>query len=207
MSGFSIFRRRELQDPPFVKFVFADTVLAPLWLFVRVYLGYQWLLAGSHKVWGDERWIAVEGEDGLSLKGFWERAVAIPEEGSPKITYDWYRDFLQYMLDHEWYHWMAWVISIGECTIGVMLIVGAFTGLAALGGATLNFNFLLAGTASTNPVMFLGAVLVLLGWKVAGWIGIDRWLLPALGTPWQPGPLVKEALPGEARGGAAKAGP
>ena len=197
MSWFRIFQRRDLQDPPFIKFIFADTVLAPIWLFVRVYLGYHWLLAGSHKVWGDERWIAVEGEDGLALKGFWERAVAIPEEGSPKITYDWYRDFLQYMLDHEWYHWMAWVIAIGEVAIGIMLVVGIFTGLAALGGATLNFNFLLAGTASTNPVMFLGAVLVLLGWKVAGWIGIDRWLLPALGTPWQPGPAVDAVLPGE----------
>ena len=30
-------------------------------------------------------------------------------------------------------------------------------------------------------------ILILLGWKVAGWIGVDRWLLPALGTPWQPG--------------------
>jgi thiosulfate dehydrogenase [quinone] large subunit len=189
--NFRIFQRRPLEDPPFIKFVFADTVLAPLWLLLRVYIGYQWLLAGSHKVWGDDRWIAVEGEDGLALRGFWERAVAIPEEGAPKITYDWYRDFLQYMLDHGWYNWMAWVISIGEVTVGIALIVGAFTGLAALGGATLNFNFMLAGTASTNPVLFLGAVLLLLGWKVAGWIGIDRWLLPALGTPWQPGPLVR----------------
>ena len=33
--------------------------LAPLWLVARVYLGYQWLLAGSHKVWGADRWIEV----------------------------------------------------------------------------------------------------------------------------------------------------
>jgi thiosulfate dehydrogenase [quinone] large subunit len=148
-------------------------------------------------VWGDERWIAVEGEDGLALKSFWERIVTVPEEGSPPIKYDWYRDFIQYMLDHGWYNWMAWVIAIGEVAVGIALIVGLFTGLAAIGGATMNFNFMLAGSASTNPVMFLTAVLILLGWKVAGWIGIDRWLLPALGTPWQPGPLVEEVMHGE----------
>jgi thiosulfate dehydrogenase [quinone] large subunit len=194
MIASRIFQRRELQDPPAARFIFANTIMAPLWLIARLYLGYQWLLAGWHKVYGDERWIAVEGEDGLALKSFWERIVQVPEEGRPPIVYDWYRDFIQYMLDNEWYTWMAWVISLGEVAVGLALIVGLFTGLAALGGATMNFNFMLAGSASTNPVMFLVAVLVLLGWKVAGWIGLDRWVLPALGTPWQPGPAVTEMV-------------
>ena len=77
-------------------------------------------------------------------------------------------------------------------TVGVLLIIGAFSGIAAIVGATLNFNFMLAGSASTNPVMFIVAVLIALGWKAAGWIGLDRWLLPALGTPWEPGPAVEE---------------
>lgn len=28
---------------------------------------------------------------------------------------------------------------------------------------------------------------LVLAWKTAGWIGLDRWLLAALGTPWRPG--------------------
>ena len=188
------FAPRELRDPGWVRFVFGNTRMAPFWLIARLYLGYQWLLAGWHKVYGDDRWIAVDGQDGLALRSFWERAVAIPEQGRPPIVYDWYRDFLQYMIDHEWYEWMAWVIAIGEVAVGIALIVGLFTGIAAICGATMNFNFMLAGSASTNPVLFLLAVLVLLGWKVAGWIGLDRWALPALGTPWQPGPLVDETL-------------
>jgi len=188
-----VFPKQELRDPSWLRFIFADTRMAPLWLAARFYLGYQWLLAGWHKLWGDERWINVPGPDGLPLQGFWERATAIPEEGSPPIRYDWYRDFLTYMLDHEAYHWFSWVIALGEVLAGVALIVGAFTGLAALAGATMNFNFMLAGSASTNPVLFVIAILVLFGWKVAGWIGVDRWLLPALGTPWAPGRLVHEA--------------
>ena len=188
------FQDRKLHDPSWFSMIFSNTALAPLWLIARLYLGYQWLLAGLHKLWGDERWIAVAGPDGLALKGFWTRAIAIPEKGAPQIKYDWYRDFLTFMVDHGWYHWFSWVIAIGEVTVGVMLIVGVFTGFAALAGATMNFNFLLAGSASTNPVLFIIAVLLIMGWKVAGWIGLDRWVLPALGTPWEPGPIVQETV-------------
>lgn len=184
------FEKRELHDPSWFQAIFANTWLAPLWLLARLYLGYQWILSGSGKVWGDNRWIARDGPDGLALKGFWDRVTAIPATGSPPIKYDWYRDFLVFMTDNGWYHWFAWVIGIGEMTVGVLLIVGMFTGLAALAGATMNFNFMLAGTASSNPVLFILAVLVMFGWKVAGWIGVDRWVLPALGTPWEPGPLA-----------------
>jgi len=193
------FQKRELDDPGFFRAIFSNTWLAPLWLLARLYLGYQWLLAGSHKVWGDNRWIAVPGPDGLGLKGFWERAVAIPEQGRPPISFDWYRNFLTFMLDHGWYRWFSWVIALGEVTVGIALIVGAFVGIAALTGAFMNFNFLMAGSASINPLMFVLAMLVIFGWKTAGWIGLDRWLLPALGTPWQPGPVVAGLAEGRRR--------
>ena len=197
------FRPRELHDPGWLRAIFSNTRLAPLWLAARLYLGYQWLLAGWHKVYGDERWIAVDGPDGLPLQRYWQRAIAVPEQGAPPIKYDWYRDFLDYLLRHDAYQWFSWIIAIGEVTVGLLLIIGCFTGLAALSGAFMNFNFLLAGSASTNPVMFIIAVLILFGWKVAGWIGVDRWLLPALGTPWEPGPVPREAagrVPGLAHG-------
>jgi thiosulfate dehydrogenase [quinone] large subunit len=119
--------------------------------------------------------------------------VTIPERGSPPITYDWYRDFVQYMIDHRWNGWMTYVIAYGELLVGVALIIGAFTGFAALFGATMNFNFLLAGTASTNPVLFLVAIVMMLAWKNAGYVGLDRWLLPALGTPWKAGQVFRGA--------------
>jgi thiosulfate dehydrogenase [quinone] large subunit len=31
------------------------------------------------------------------------------------------------------------------------------------------------------------AIGLILAWKVAGYYGLDRWLLPMLGTPWQRG--------------------
>ncbi|MPZ22076.1 MAG: DoxX family membrane protein [Dehalococcoidia bacterium] len=166
--------------------------MAPLWLLARLYLGWQWLHSGWSKVTGDG-WL---NQGGVALQGYWEAAVRVPEEGRPTITYDWYRDFLQYMLDHEWYEWFAVVIATGEVIVGLMLIAGAFTAIAAFFGAFMNFNFLLAGSASTNPVLFVLALLLMGAWKTAGHIGVDRWLLPALGAPWSPGGLFRrEAQP------------
>ena len=64
-------------------------------------------------------------------------------------------------------------------------------GIAAFFGIVLNMNFMLAGTAGTNPVMLMLALPVLVGYKVAGYYGLDRWALAAIGTPWSPGKLVR----------------
>jgi thiosulfate dehydrogenase [quinone] large subunit len=116
--------------------------------------------------------------------------VAIPEEGRPPITYEWYRDFIQLLLDNGAETWMTYAITFGELAVGIGLIIGMLTGFAAFFGALMNMSFLLAGSASTNPVLFTLAVGVMLAWKVAGYYGVDRWLLPLLGTPWHPAPLA-----------------
>src|SRR6185436_14648793 len=92
--------------------------------------------------------------------------------------------FLQLLIDSEASVWMAKVITFGELAIGLGLIVGAFVGVAAFFGALMNMNFMLAGSASTNPVLFFLAVGLMLAWKVAGYYGLDRVLLPLVGTPW-----------------------
>src|SRR5437016_7505312 len=76
-------------------------------------------------------------------------------------------------------------IAFGETAVGIGLILGAFVGIAAVGGAFMNLNFMLAGSASTNPVLLLLGFLLVLAWKTAGYIGLDRYLLPILGTPWK----------------------
>ncbi|RIK57006.1 MAG: DoxX family protein [Chloroflexi bacterium] len=187
-----ITRKREVvQDPPLARFLFSDTRAAWIWLVVRLWLGYKWIDAASHKL-GNPAWT----QTGDAVKGFWTSAVAIPETGKPPISFDWYRSFLQGMLDVEAYRWMAPMIAYGEMLIGIALILGIFTGIAALMGAFMNWNFMMAGTASTNPVLFVLAISLVLAWKVAGYVGVDRYLLPLLGTPWQNRPLKEESVKG-----------
>ena len=69
--------------------------------------------------------------------------------------------------------------------IGIALILGIFTGIAALFGGFMNWNFMMAGTASSNPLLFVVALGIVMAWKIAGYIGLDYFLLPAIGTPWR----------------------
>ena len=176
-------------DPPLAHALFGTTHFAWLWLVLRLYLGWQWLSSGWGKISGGT-WASGEG-----LKGFWTNAVKIPEQGKPPIAFDWYRDFIQFMLDRGWYTWFANVIMWGEFLIGIALILGAFVGIAAFFGAFLNWNFIMAGAASTNGLLFAIAIVLMLAWKVAGWYGLDRWLLPLIGTPWYRGQITS-AVPG-----------
>jgi len=177
-----------VQEPPFSRFLFNDIRTAPLWLLVRLYVGWAWLDAGLHKI-QDPKWM----DTGTAIQGFWTNAVkAPPDVARAPITYDWYRGFLQLLLDSDAHVWFGKLIAVGEAAIGVALIIGLFTGFAALLGAFMNMNFMLAGSASSNPVLFVLAVLILMAWKVAGIIGIDRFLLPLLGTPWRSEPARQQ---------------
>ena len=170
-------------DPPISRALFQSTRFAWVWAFVRVWLGYGWVRSSLTKI-GVEAWTG----NGGALKGFWERVVQVPPPPArPSIAFDWYRSFIQYMLDTQSYTWFAKLVAYGELVVGLALIVGAFVGLAAFFGGFMNWNFMMAGTASTNPVLFTLAILLILGWKVAGHYGLDRYLLPLLGTPWHPG--------------------
>jgi len=85
----------------------------------------------------------------------------------------------------------SYVVTFGELACGIGLVIGLFTGIAAFGGAFMNLNYLLAGVASTNPVLLLLELPLILAWRAAGYIGLDFTVLPLLGTPWQRGPLPK----------------
>jgi thiosulfate dehydrogenase [quinone] large subunit len=175
----------EVEGPAFARFLFSNTKAGLFWLPVRLFLGFSWLDAGWHKFTG-EGWL----DGGSALAGYWTNAVQVPAEGRPPITYEWYRSFIQMLLDNGAESWFSYLIVFGEIAVGVGLILGLLTGFAAFFGALMNMSFLLAGSASTNPVLFTLAVGIILAWKVAGYYGLDRWLLPLLGTPWHPAVLA-----------------
>jgi thiosulfate dehydrogenase [quinone] large subunit len=174
----------EIEGPAFTRFLFGNSRAGLFWLPVRLFVGFTWLEAG---------WL----DGGTALQGYWQHAVAIPAQGagSPAITYDWYRTFLQTLLDNHAYTWFAPLIAFGEMAVGLGLLVGLLTGFAAFFGAMMNMSFLLAGSASVNPVLFTLAIGLILAWKVAGYYGLDRYVLPMLGTPWHPGPVSRPREP------------
>ena len=168
-----------VQIPSFLSRIFNHPLAGLIWLPIRVWLGWQWISAAIHK-FESPAWM----QTGSALKGFWAGAIAIPASGTAPIHYAWYRTFLQFMLNTQAYTWFAKLIPVGEFLVGAALILGVFTGLAAFAGGFMNFNFMMAGSASVNPMFFALSVLLVLAWKVSGYFGLDYYLVPWLGTLW-----------------------
>lgn len=172
-------------DPPLARLLFSDTRMAPIWFLVRMFVGFAWLDAGWHKIidTGAKTNYII---DGSGILAFWQRIAAIPAApAKPVISYDFYRSAIQFMIENHWEGFFGKLIAFGETAVGLGLIFGAFVGIAAVAGAFMNLNFMLAGSTSSNPVLLLLGFLLVLAWKTAGYIGLDRYLLPILGTPWK----------------------
>ena len=180
-------------EPPLARFLFADTRIAWVWLLVRVYVGWQWLVAGTEKLTGysidigsfgthvGNSWIFTS-HPGAALSGFLNGALAQTTGAHPAVQ--------------GWYGWLVehiglpgapvftYLVTFGEILVGLGLIFGVLTGIAAFFGLFMNMNFLLAGAVSINPIIGGLALFLVLAWRVAGYYGGDRYLLPLLGTPW-----------------------
>jgi thiosulfate dehydrogenase [quinone] large subunit len=162
-----------LHTPSWLKSIFNHPLAGLIWLPIRVWIGWQWLEAGLHK-FESPAWM----QTGLGLKGFWMGAVAIPATGTAPIHYAWYRSFLQMLINAQAYTWFAKLVTIGEILVGVAMILGIFTWFSALMGGVMNFSYIMAGSASVNPMFLVLEVFLVLAWKVAGYFGADYFLVP-----------------------------
>jgi thiosulfate dehydrogenase (quinone) large subunit len=171
-----------IPEPPLARFFFADTRMAWVWLLLRLYVGYEWVMAGWEKA-TSAAWVGAQA--GTAIQGFLSAAVAKSAGANPAVQ-GWYAAFVSGVaLPHAVL--FSYIITFGELAVGIGLVLGAFTGIAAFFGAFMNLNYLFAGTVSVNPLLLLIELLLILAWRNAGWLGIDRWLLPWLGVPWKPG--------------------
>jgi thiosulfate dehydrogenase [quinone] large subunit len=202
--------------------LFGGTEIAWLWLVPRLWLGWEWLTAGWRNVfggnltwrvwdWGEAAYslggdgnigwvrsgtVAADGSEvflevGDAVAGFAESAIAAADGPSPDVAYGWYVSFLEWV-EASGHGFIGPVVAYGELVIGLLLILGAFAGIAAFLGAILNFSFMFAGSAGVNPAMVLISLILIMAWRNAGWIGLDRYLLPRIGVPWQRGTVQSE---------------
>lgn len=190
-------------------------LVARLWLgWEWLQAGWSKLFGGNitWKVWdwgdpaygltgnGNIGWVrsgTVAAEDGTqrtlqvgdAVAGFARGALERGTAGDhPDIAYSWYVNWLEWLRDTG-HTFFGPLVAIGEVVIGICLILGLFTGIMAFLGAILNFSFVFAGSAGVNPAMILVSGLLILAWRNAGWYGLDRFVLPKLGTPWHRGEL------------------
>jgi len=167
-------------EPAISKFFLASEGSSALWFVVRMDVGAQWLLAGWEKATSP-----VWGTSGKALAGFVAGALAKTSGANPAVQ-GWYASFLQhFVLPNAGF--FSFLVTWGEVAVGLGVLLGVLTGIAAGFGVLMNLNYLLSGTVSINPILGVFGLFLVFSWRVCGWIGFDRWLLPALGLPWKPG--------------------
>jgi thiosulfate dehydrogenase [quinone] large subunit len=172
----------QIPEPAISRFLFADTRFSAVWLIVRLYVGYEWFTAGWEKL-GNPVWTGPQA--GVAVKGFLTGALVKTTGAHPDVS-AWYASFINnFALHHTVF--FSYMVVYGEIIVGAALVLGLFTGIAAFFGTFMNLNYLFAGTVSVNPLLALLGLFLILAWRTAGWIGLDRYFLPALGTPWQRG--------------------
>ncbi len=176
----------QIPEPALSRFLFADTRFAWFWLIARLYVGWEWLYAGYEKLINP---IWVGPKAGVAVHGFLQGALQKTSGAHPDVS-GWYGYIIQNIaLPHSVF--FSYLVTFGELAVGIALILGIFTGIAAFFGTFMNLNYLFAGTVSVNPLLLLIQLFIVLAWRIAGFYGLDRFVLPALGTPWQAGKIFK----------------
>src|SRR5690348_2156810 len=169
---------RGFQEPRYAKFIFSDPRMSVFWLIVRVYVGWQWLEAGWAKLSGEEAgwWGATAGK---GMTGFVTNAINNAHTAKPTVLpgYAWFLTTFVQPYTAAW----SYAITVGEILVGLGLIFGLFTGIAAFFGGLMNVDYLFAcslGAGAVNPPLFVLATGLVLAWRVAGYIGLDYFALP-----------------------------
>lgn len=139
--------------------------VAVLWAIIRIWLGVQWIEAGWGKITG-----------GFDSSGFMKGAIGKSTGDHPAVQ-GWYAGFLEsFAMPNAGL--FNFLIPWGEFLVGLGLIVGLATIPALLAGAFMNLSFLLAGTTSTNPILYTIAVILLFIGAASYYWGADRYAIP-----------------------------
>ncbi len=140
-------------------------IMSIVWTVLRIWLGVKWLTAGFGKVTGE-----------FDATGFLQFALTNATGENPTVQ-SWYAAFLEgFAIPNVGL--INILIPWGELLVGIGLILGAATIPALIAGAFMNLNFLLAGTLSTNPILFTVAIVILFTGSASYYYGVDRFVAP-----------------------------
>ncbi len=129
---------------------------------LRCWLGVMWIEAGAAKLWGAEN-PGFLHNSGAAVAGF--AAHGVP-------AYSWWGSFLHsFVVPNA--SWIAILVAVSEYAIGLALIAGLFTRVAAVGSLALLFTYVMSGTASVIGFYALCAIVLLVFWRTSSWIGVD----------------------------------
>jgi thiosulfate dehydrogenase [quinone] large subunit len=155
-----------------MKWLRGNRYAAMMLTIIRLYVGWEWMTAGWHKIAGAKPFDAA---------GYLKGAIAKPvlESGTTDMVYANYVAFLKsFALPNVGVFNV--MVPWGELLVGLGLILGALTTTAIFFGLLMNFMYMFAGTVSSNPWLMLLGFFIIAAGANAGKFGIDHLILPYL---------------------------
>lgn len=152
-----------------------DPRLGFVWLSARLWLGWVWIQAAWEKI-TDSDWVGSGAP--AAIDGFFRGALEQTGGPFPAVS-SWYA----WLIEHAWLPadtFFSYLIPIAQLAVGIALVLGLFTGLAALFGGFMNLNFMLSGAlgAGENPIMLSLSLLLVAAGAAAYAYGADRFSMP-----------------------------
>ncbi len=171
---------------------------------LRLFLGGKWLYEGIKKVqtgWlnpGSGGWFNVDPEavylPGVSfVEGVAAATSATPNGGGDAGA--WGTSLMEALPIYTWFaenvlsasatmsFWLQAAVVVTQVLVGLALIGGLFTFLAAAASIGMGVMFIVSGWGNTELLWYIAAAFVMLGGAGRGF-GLDHWVMPWLKNWW-----------------------
>ena len=154
-----------------VTWPFVNRYASPLWLALRLYIGWIWLQFGIRKI--ETGWLTSDPMGSV---------LAQIAKGNLKVPWAPFRDFATFLVDNGLTPLLSHSMPFMELAVALAFISGILVVPAAIGGSILLTNFILSGigTLAFDGRILMAHVLLVLAFRIVGLIGFERLALRVL---------------------------
>jgi thiosulfate dehydrogenase [quinone] large subunit len=156
-----------------IRWPFTNRYAAPIWLLVRLYVGWIFVTMALGKI---QTGFLTSDQIGPILK--------LVANGTITIPLPFYRDVAAMLVDLGVTPMISFSMPFLELAVALALFTGVLTPVAAIGALLLNINFVLSGIGNITfdgPYM-VAEILIAMAYPVAGVIGFEKLALRILKT-------------------------
>jgi NADH:ubiquinone reductase (H+-translocating) len=148
---------------------------------IRLFLGYSWIREGINKI--NEDWLNTAILSGLNTGTDATTSASVTFPIISAHTPGWYAWFASHFVIPNAVFFQTMIV-LTEIALGLALISGTFTFIAAIASIGLNINFILSTGMYPYDYWYIAAALCLLGGAGRAF-GLDYYIMPYLMKQWR----------------------
>jgi thiosulfate dehydrogenase (quinone) large subunit len=148
-----------------IRWPFVNRYAAPLWLALRLYIGWIFLQMGLGKI--EAGWLSSDPSGDL---------LKLVANGTMRVPFEFYRGVADMLVGAGVTPLLSHTMPFLELAVALAFFTGVLTPVAAFGAILLNINFILTGIGqiSLDGPVILANIMLILSFRVVGAIGFER---------------------------------